>query len=335
MLRALLQGSAAEHPLGFAGVTFVGANGTTLTKLLFSIGLFIVVALLARAARALLRLALPGTSHEHGYFWGRQTIRIVATAFLILGIISIWFDDPSRLATAAGLISAGIAIALQRVITSFAAYIIILRGRIFNVGDRITIGGVRGDVIALDFMQTTVMEMGQAADEQGDAPSMWVHGRQYTGRLVRVTNDKMFDKPIYKFTREFPFLWEELRLPISYHDDRKRAEQILLGVAGRHTADATNGAERAFAQLRERYRTVRDTEISPRVYQRLTDNWVELSLRFVVAADQVRVVKDAMSRDILAALDEAGIGIASTTFEIVGLPPLRITRQSPNAKTHA
>jgi len=331
MIRALIQGSAAEHPLHVGGVTLVGVNRDTLTKLLITLALIIVVALLSRGARALMRAVLRGSSHERGYFWGRQAIRILGTMILVFAIISIWFDDPARLATAVGLISAGIAIALQRVITAFAAYLIILRGRIFNVGDRITIGGVRGDVVALDFMQTTVMEMGQAPDEQGDAPSMWVHGRQYTGRLVRVTNDKLFDTPIYNFTREFQFVWEEMRIPISYKDDRGAAEQILLDVANRHTAQKVEEASVAFAKLRERYRTVRDDELRPQVFYRLTDNWVELSLRFVVDADRARGVKDAMSREILSALEAKKIGIASATFEILSLPPLRISQVGASA----
>jgi small-conductance mechanosensitive channel len=301
-------------------------NRPTLTKLLITLGLFIAIALLSAGTRALARAAFSGSRHERAYFWTRQVIRILSAAILLLGIVAIWFDDPSRLATAAGIVSAGVAIALQRVITAFAAYIIILRGRVFNIGDRITIGSVRGDVVGLDFMQTTVMEMGQSIDEQGDAPSMWVHGRQYSGRIVRITNDKIFDSPLYNYTREFPFVWEEMRIPLSFKDDRGRAERILLEVAERHTQKKVEEARPAFARLRERYRMVRDSELSPRVYWRITDNWVELSLRFIVAPDEVRVVKDAMSREILAALDAAGIGIASSTFEIVGLPPLRITR---------
>lgn len=324
MIWALIQGSAAEHPLVVGGVTLVGVNRETLTKVLATLVLIIAIVLLSRGARALMRVLLRGSSHERGYFWGRQVIRLLATLILTLGVLSIWFDDPTRLATAVGLVTAGIAIALQRVITSFAAYLIILRGRIFNVGDRITIGGVRGDVVALDFMQTTVMEMGESPDEQGDAPSMWVHGRQYTGRLVRVSNDKLFDNPIYNFTREFQFVWEEMRVPISYKDDRGAAEQILLDVARRHTEHRVEEAAAAFARLRERYRSVRDDELWPRVFYRLTDNWVELSLRFVVDADGARGVKDAMSREILSALEAKQIGIASSTFEIVGLPPLRI-----------
>ena len=326
MIRALIQGSASEHPLGVGGVTLVGINRDTLTKLLITLGLIIAVALLSRGARALMRALLRGSTHERGYFWARQAIRILGAVVLVFGIISIWFDDPTRLATAVGLVTAGVAIALQRVVTAFAAYLIILRGRVFNVGDRITIGGVRGDVVALDFMQTTVMEMGQAPDEQGDAPSIWIHGRQYTGRLVRVTNDKLFDTPIYNFTREFQFVWEEMRIPISYKDDRGAAEQILLEVANRHTAQKVDEASAAFAKLRDRYRSIRDDEVRPRVFYRLTDNWVEMSLRFVVDADRARGVKDAMSREILSALEAKKIGIASATFEILSLPPLRISQ---------
>ena len=47
--------------------------------------------------------------------------------------------------------------------------------------------------------------------------------RQYSGRIVTVTNAKIFDEPVYNYTRDFPYLWEELRLPIPYSADRARA----------------------------------------------------------------------------------------------------------------
>jgi hypothetical protein len=79
---------------------------------------------------------------------------------------------------------------------------------------------------------------------------------------------------------------------------------------------------------------VRDDNLRPRVFYRLTDNWVELSVRFLVEADRVRVVKDAMSREILNALAAAGLSIASTTYEIVGLPTVRIARAREDHATH-
>jgi small-conductance mechanosensitive channel len=152
---------------------------------------------------------------------------------------------------------------------------------------------------------------------------MWVQSRQYTGRVVTVTNAKIFDEPVYNYTHEFPYLWEEMRLPIAYAADRARAERILLEVAARHAVRTEDLDAGAVEELKRRYFLER-LGTQPRVYYRLTDNWLELTVRFVVRDRGIRDMKDAVTRDLLAALDEAGIGIASATFEVVGLPPLRI-----------
>src|SRR6185437_13986556 len=184
---------------------------------------------------------------------------------------SIWVNDPGSLATGAGLLTAGVAIALQRVITAFAGYLIILRAKSFTVGDRITIGGVRGDVVALGFMQTTVLEMGEAPGEQSAPPAEWVTARQYTGRIVRITNDRIFDSAVYNYTREFPFLWEELHIPVGYRSDRNRAEQIMLEVARRQTAQIVADARPATDALRNRYTIHGSIDTEPHVYYHLTD----------------------------------------------------------------
>jgi small-conductance mechanosensitive channel len=260
-----------------------------------------------------------------------QATRVALLVLLVWGILHIWFDDSGRLGTVAGLATAGIAVALQRVITSFAAYLIVLRGRVYTVGDRITLGGVRGDVVRVGFMQTAVMEMGEPANAQTGDPKVWITARQYTGRLVSVTNDRIFETPVYNYTREFPFLWEELAIPIKYGADRGRAEEILLGVARRHTAAVIESATPALAALKSRYLIPDDASLEPRTYLRLTDNWVELTLRFVGPVRGIRALKDAMSRDVLAALEAAGLEIASATYEIVGLPPIAIVEHRTTA----
>ena len=185
-------------------------------------------------------------------------------------------------------------------------------------------GGVRGDVISLGFIQTTIMEMGQPPAVQGADPAMWVRSRQYTGRVVTVSNARIFDVPVYNYTRDFPYLWEEMVFPIAYDADRERAERILLDCAARHTGPLEEYGRAALGEMRRRY-FVRDVaDLHPRVYYRLTDNWLELSVRFIVAEHGVREVKDAVGRDVLDRFDAAGIGLASATIAIVGLPPLRV-----------
>jgi small-conductance mechanosensitive channel len=156
-------------------------------------------------------------------------------------------------------------------------------------------GGIRGGVIALGFMQTTVMEVGQLAAVQCADPAMWVRGRQYTGRIVTITNDKIFDEPVYNYSREFPFLWEEMTIPVPYGADRARVENILLEIARAHTVKLNELSEEAIKELERRY-VIRRADLGPRVYYRLTDNWLEMSLRFITEDSGIREVKDAISR---------------------------------------
>jgi small-conductance mechanosensitive channel len=154
---------------------------------------------------------------------------------------------------------------------------------------------------------------------------VWITARQYTGRIVTVTNDTIFSSPVYNYTREFPYIWEEMRLPVRYQDDWHRAERILLDVAREHTVDLASIGKEALEDLQRTY-VVGQTDLQPRVFCRITDNWLELTVRFISRERGVRELKDAMARDILARLKEAGIEVASSTYDVVGFPPIEIKR---------
>jgi small-conductance mechanosensitive channel len=309
------------------GVKLVGVHADNGRKLLFTICFIILLYLLGKLLHGAAAITLGRLRNRRIEFWTRQAIRLTVTIIMVVGIMSVWFDDPTRLATALGLVTAGLAFALQRVVTAIAAYFVILRGNTFNVGDRITMAGVRGDVIALNLTQTTIMEMGQPPGEQGDSPSMWVKARQYTGRIVTVTNDKIFHEPVYNYSREFPFIWEEMQIPVAYKDDREMAERILLEAAGKYTLPISELSEDSVRELERRYFITR-AHMEPRVFWRLTDNWIEMSVRFICQTHGVRDIKDNMSRHILKEFDTAGISLPSATFELVGLPPLRIESET-------
>ncbi len=304
-------------------VTLVGINAQTGTKVLYTLALIVIVLAFRGLARLVIRRLLGGEVADPRRFWARQGVQVATAVALLLGVLSIWITPQSDVTTGVGLISAGLAFALQQVILSLAAYFVILRGDTFGVGDRITLGGVRGDVVQLGFLKTTIMEMGQPPSVQTADPAVWVHSRQYTGRLVTVTNGAIFQEPVYNYTRDFPFLWEEIVLPIEYVADRARVEEILLKAARDHAVVDSDAARQALAFMQSRY-AMSDASLAPEVYWRITDNWLELSLRFLVPGRGIRGVKDAMSRDILAGLDDAGIGLASATYDIVGLPSLHI-----------
>lgn len=309
--------------MDFFGIKLVGVTPENGRKLLLTLAVIGLAVLLRIVLNGLARFFLSGRRRVRTRFWTHQGIALVCAAVLVLSLLSVWFEDPARLTTFLGLFTAGLAFALQRVITALAGYFVILRGKTFSVGDRIMMGGVRGDVIALGFIQTTIMEMGQSPAEQADQPAMWVKSRQFTGRIVTVTNDKVFDEPIYNYTHDFPYIWEEMTVPIRYDADMHAAEQILLESARKFSLPIAQLSEPAVQEMKRRYST--DVGgLEPKVYLRMTDNWLELTVRFLIGDHGSRDVKDAMCREILPALRKAGIDVASATYEIVGLPRVHV-----------
>lgn len=313
----------------FFDVTLVGASSLNAHKALLTLALIAFVVVVRYALHYAVRIVqrIPGA--ERFRFWFHQAVNVITTVFFIVALISIWVGPNAHLATVGGLIGAGIAFALQNFIIAIAGYLVILRGKSFSIGDRIIMGGVRGEVIALDFFQTTVLEMGQppSVEEEAD-PAMWVMARQYTGRIVTVSNGEIFKEPIYNYSRDFPFLWEEIMMPVPYDGDDAKAEQILLDAAKKHVTPI----EKMTAQARHHLHRIYDLDppnVQPRVYYRLTDNWIALTLRFIVPDRGIREIKDAMYRDILRGFREAGIEVASGTYDIVGLPPVRVEPMPP------
>ena len=240
-------------------------------------------------------------------YYARKIVRWVVIVLTLIPVAIIWRAFAGRAGVVLGLITAGVAFAMQEVIGALAGGVNILFGRIFSVGDRIEMAGVRGDVIDVTPMRTKVMEIGSADG------SSWVKGRQYTGRVVTISNKATFTDPVFNFSTGFEFIWEELSVPIPHEADWETAEKILQEEVER--ISASTAARQAMAAMVRRYPVPR-TEVLPRVFLRSTDNWMELSARFVVPVRSARSMKDELTRRVSERLKDAGVPIASATMSV-------------------
>lgn len=243
----------------------------------------------------------------------RKVVRYVVVVGLLIVVAAIWRPFAGRLGLVLGFVTAGVAFAMQEVIGALAGWVSIATGRLYRVGDRVDVGGVRGDVIDITPLRTKLMEMGSP-----EGSTSWVHGRQLTGRIVSVTNKSVFTAPVFNYSTSFDFLCEELVVPVPYHQDWRRAEH-LLGDAVREVS-AREDARRAVEQMRRSY-PIPPTDLEPRVFVRATDNWIELSARFVVPVRSARGAKDEISRRVIDGLQAAGIEVASATSTVTVRPP--------------
>ncbi len=302
-------------------VRLLGVSAESAQKLLLTMGLIVLIYVLRRILQGLAWLFLFNRASDQVRFWVRQAISAASVLLLALGTMSIWFEQPERLAAALGIITIAVGFALQRVILSLAGYFVILQGKTYRIGERIAVGDVRGDVIAIGFLHTTLMEMGESTGL--DTSAQWVRSRQYTGRVVTLSNAKIFEDSVHNMTRDFPFVWEEISVPVPYSADREVAESIIVSAAVGHTVKLTEIGSAALETMQRKY-FVRVVDLHPSVYYKITDNWLEMTVRFLARDRDIRELKNAITREILDGFDAAGIGIASSTYDIVGLPPVRV-----------
>jgi small-conductance mechanosensitive channel len=256
-------------------------------------------------------------------YYLRKSARYAAAALALIALAVVWRPFAGRIGVVLGLTAAGVAFAMQEVIGAIAGWFNVLWGRIYRVGDRVEVGGVRGDVIDITPLRTKILEIGSAVEEDS-----WVRGRQLTGRVVAVSNKATFTQPVFNYSAAFDHVWEELSIPVSYDSDWHEAERILQEEAVR--ASATAGAREAISQFSRRYPVPR-TELEPRVFVRATDNWMEIAARFVVPVRTARSVKDEVTRRVQRRFEAAGIDIGSETADLNVRFPGR-TAPAPPAK---
>jgi small-conductance mechanosensitive channel len=235
---------------------------------------------------------------------------LVATFLLSL----VYSDKFGGLTVFFGVAGAGIAFALQEVIMSVAGWVTLSFGKLYNVGDRIQLAGIKGDVIDISMLRTTLMECGG-----------WIDGDQYNGRMVRIANSFVFKEPVHNYSSDFPFLWDEIAVPIRYGCDyefvRQSFQQILEDVTGEHALKLKG----EWRNMTDQY-MLENARLEPMVTLNMKDDWVEFVLRYVVDYKRRRITKDQISVKILELVDSSDkrIVLGSTSFELSAIPSLDI-----------
>ncbi|MEB3263502.1 MAG: mechanosensitive ion channel domain-containing protein [Synechococcus sp.] len=283
-----------------------------LVKVLTALAGLVLLTLLVRLAQATVARQLKDSDSR---YYARKLITLAGYLGGILLLSIVFRDRLGGITVAIGVASAGIAFALQEVIGSVAGWIAISFGGFYSPGDRVQLGGIKGDVIDIGILRTTMMEVGE-----------WVDADLYTGRVVRIANSFVFKAPVFNYSGDFPFLWDEITIPVTHGQDHRLARRVLEAVAAEtFSEEQRQAARKAWGKLAHRY-LLESASLEPTVSLVVTDNWLEFTLRYVVDCRHRRSTQDALYRRVLDAFaaTEGRLSIASTTVQLVGMPPLRI-----------
>lgn len=280
-------------------------------KLLMALIGAVIIVLIARFFRHSLGRYIQDNSAR---YQARKFVSFFSYIIIVAFIALVFSDRLGGLTIALGVAGAGVAFALQEAIASLAGWVAVSFGHFYKIGDRVQLGGIKGDVIDIGILRTTIMETGE-----------WIKGDQYNGRVVRVTNSFVFKEPVYNYSGDFPFLWDEITLPVKYGSDYAAARRILHDAAQAVVGDYVTQAKQAWRTMTERY-LIEHATVEPIVTLIANDNWAEFTLRYVTDYKLRRSTKDKLFTHILEAIDksEGRVALASATFELVGLPPVRV-----------
>jgi len=269
------------------------------------------ISLALSLVRRLLKKALPDTDIRYKSQKGIEILGYILIAFLT---ITYFTGKISDLTLAFGLLTAGITITLQELILSIAGSFYIFLVKVYKPGDRIEINGIKGDVIDIDSIYTTMMEIGQ-----------WVSSDNYSGRIVKLSNAFVFKGPIYNYSQDFPFVWDEFDLPIRYGSDMDMAKSIVIDIASETLSEYVQQSIATWENIVKKY-YIEDANVAPTLAITMTDNWMKFNLRYIVDYKKRRMVKHTLNEKIGRAIQATNgtVQLASATLEIIKIPTVDI-----------
>ena len=244
----------------------------------------------------------------------RKIITFLGYLAVFLYLTVVFRNQLGGLTVAFGVAGAGIAFALQEVIASVAGWVAVALGNFYRVGDRVQLGGIRGDVIDVGVLRTTLMECGN-----------WLNGDLYNGRIVKLANSFVFKEPVFNYSGDFPFLWDEITVPVKYGCDHRLARQIIERTVREVVGEYAQFAKASWKDMVAKYR-IEDASVQPMVTLIANDNWMEFTARYVVDYKRRRTTKDVIYSRLLDEIDATGgtVALASATFELAHAPTVDV-----------
>ncbi|GGG43082.1 mechanosensitive ion channel protein MscS [Croceivirga lutea] len=281
-------------------------------KVLILLGWIIIIVVAIAFLRKLLKKRINDAAIRYKAQKGVEVAGYVLIVLMVL--LSFTVKNLEDYTIIIGLFTAGITFTLQELILSIAGSFYIFFVRVYKPGDRIEINGIKGDVIDIDSIYTTLMEMGE-----------WVSSDNYSGRIVKISNAFVFKGPIKNYSMDFPFVWDELNILITYDSNIEIAKEIVVAKANELLSAYTINSATKWKEMVERY-YIENAQLEPTLAVGLTDNWVALNLRYITDYKLRRNTKHQLFEQIKKAILETQgtVTLASQTLQLLKIPEIDV-----------
>ena len=222
--------------------------------------------------------------------------RLVMWFFILIVIAFAFASELGSLATFAGLMTAGIAVALQNVILSVAGYFYLIGKYGVRVGDRVQISGVTGEVVDIGLVRLHLMELATTGTDA-----------QPTGRVVVFSNSVVFQPTagLYKQIPGTNFVWHQISLTLAPEGNYREIETRLLNAVESVFARYKDLLEQQRRRMQHSLNIVGDFSLSPQSRFHLTQAGLEVVIRYPLELDKAAEIDDEITRALLEAIERS------------------------------
>lgn len=232
-----------------------------------------------------------------------RRIAVSSTVVIVVGVS--FASELGSIVTFAGLLTAGIAVAMQSVLVSIVGYFFLIGKYGIRVGDRVQIGEVAGEVIDLGLVRMYLMELG-AKGSMGP-----------TGRVVAFANSVVFQVAggLFKQIPGVNFSWRELTLQLPPGIDHAAVKERLATALTDALRDYRGEIVRQAEEI-ERTTLSRSTaDVQPQIRLQFSPTGVEAHVRYPVHLQHAAEIDERVTEALAAVIDQAvrGGGAAVTT----------------------
>ncbi len=225
----------------------------------------------------------------------RNIINLFSGIFIFAIALSLFFTNWYATMVSFGVVSLIVGLALQNPLSSFFGWIYLLVRKPYEVGDRIKIGPVYGDVINVGYFDTTLWEF------RGD----YLSGDHPSGRIIKFANSRIFNEYVYNYSWPlFPFIWKEVSVFVSYDTDLKFAGDIVKRVAEQEIGEAMMRRVKRFKNILAGT-LIDELEVKERpsiILKAHTNGWIELTVRYLSEPKNSEFVKTNLFEKIMEEL---------------------------------
>lgn len=261
-------------------------------KLVLGSMLISIVFLLNRLLRKILVKRINDRASAYNF---RSLVNFLTFLLIFVIVISLVFANWYATLVSFGLVSLILGLALQNPLTSLFGWMYLLIRKPYEVGDRIKIGTVYGDVMNVGYFDTTLWEF------RGD----YLSGDHPSGRIVKFANSRIFSEYIVNYSWPlFPFIWNEVKFYVSYSSDFDFISLTVTRIAEKEVGEAMMRRVKRLKTILANS-LVKELEIKEKpsvIFTAHNNTWIEVAVRFLVEPKNSGPVKSLLFTHIMAEL---------------------------------